>query len=171
MMRMAAQHGYAFASSDSRDVRDAGMRARRVALSQMRRRGCLAQDAPLLGETVPRSLWFDRTRGHYADQHRRRTIHIADAFVVDEDSDQTSDELVPDTTRQELMAWSDLRQLLETGGLTPRQAEALDERASGVAVTDRHLLARAQARAQRIMAGPIRVTWPRLTRSYCWTEV
>lgn len=173
MMSLALRSGVTLTSTEDRDVREAGRDARIAARHQMARYGQLRQSTRILGEAIPRDMWFDRARGDYAAAHRRIEMHIADAFIVDADSEMTSDELVPDSRRQELMDWSDLMQLLESGGLTPRESEALSERAAGVAQTDRSgaALSAARSRAQRIMAGPIRVTWPRLTRSYCWTEV
>lgn len=162
--QVGARFGYVISAPLDTADRMAGQRARRVAITQMDRFGRLLPDAPLLGQIVSRELWFDRRRGYYAEQHRRRDIHIADAFSVEEDSEMTSDELVGDSTRVEMIALEDLRQLLRSQGVTDLEMEALERSAAGVAVPDRHCLRRARERAGRIYT-----QWQRLEYSFAWS--
>ena len=155
-------------------ARLAGQRARRVALSQVAKFGRLSQDAPLLGQPVPRSLWFDSKRGNYAAQHRSRTISIATAFPVQGDGGLTSEELVADNSQVEVIAFQDLCELLRSHGTTAKELEALERSAAGVAQPDRnarYALARGREKAQRIVAGKIITKFPRTTRVFCWVTV
>ena len=175
MVQAGARHGLIVQGLDAADVDRAGRQALASARAQMGRYGRLLQDAPILGQPVPRTFWFDRSRGWYQEDGSSRTMHIADAFSPGEDSDLTPEEMVPDTTRQELIDWTDLMQLLESGGLTRREAAALDRHAHGVAQPDRSArdsYQRGAARARRILAGPITIRqWAVPTRTYCWSEV
>ena len=92
------------------------------------------------------SHWeLERTvRGHQDDTHRN-----LDRVVGQDEAgnDLTHHEVVGDRRWAEELAAAELREVLLLH-LTAKEVEALEQRANGEAVTDRHTLARAQSKAQ-----------------------
>ncbi len=84
--------------------------------------------------------------------------HHVDAsldFVVDSDggSDLTLQDVTADRSALEALAYDELVSWLRLeAGLTDREVEALELRAAGLPVPDRHCLARAQRRAQAALS-------------------
>ena len=99
--------------------------------------GVLRQTTPVLGEKVPAALGYDRR----ADGLRRRTGVLQNFAEVD----------AIDNRWQEGLALSELQGWLVLH-LTAKEVEALEQRAHGEAVADRHTLARAQRKAQEALA-------------------
>lgn len=126
-----------YATPASRDAISWSSFSRRQALGELERSGALKQTTPLQGERVPASLGYD-TR---VDGYRRRTGVLQSFAEVDTIDNRWQQQLAAD----ELQGWLVLH-------LTEKEVEAIEQRAHGEAVTDRHTLARAQRKAQAAMA-------------------
>ena len=89
----------------------------------------------ILGQRVPGSMTYDRRVQYDADRYATHSMADLSGHA--------------DTSWQEQMAAAELLAWLQLeAGLTERELEALQCRAAGAAVSDRHCLARAQRRAQ-----------------------
>jgi hypothetical protein len=93
----------------------------------------------VMGQRVPGALTYDR----HVDQRGDRCITHAMADLSGYSDASWMQQLAYD----ELISWLRLE-----AQLTDREIEALEQRAAGVAVTDRHCLARAQRRARLALA-------------------
>ena len=152
----------------TRDEKFLKSAAHRQAVSEMATHGELQKTTVVMGERVPREMWYDKQRGSHARRSVGVIVHMADAFPV---SGMTADEMVPDTRWLELVALSDLRQLLRSY-ITEKEMEALEESAFGNAVKDRHCLARARRKAQPVMAGKIVIRGRfKDTGKACWSPL
>ena len=89
----------------------------------------------VLGQRVPSAMTYDRHVQHDADRYA--THPMADL------SGHADFSWMSQLAAAELLEWLRLE-----ARLTDRELEALQQRAAGVAVPDRHCLARAQRRAQ-----------------------
>jgi hypothetical protein len=93
----------------------------------------------VMGQRVPGALTYDR----HVDQRGDRCMTHAMADLSGYSDASWMQQLAYD----ELISWLRLE-----AQLTDREIEALEQRAAGVAVTDRHCLARAQRRARLALA-------------------
>lgn len=119
--------------------------ARRGAEKQMETHGHLLPATVVMGQPVPRGMWLDSQRGCYQARRAKGVIlHLADVYTHPE---YTPEEMVADNRMVELIALADLTRLLRSY-CTEKEIEALEQRATGSAVKDRHCLKRAQRKAQ-----------------------
>lgn len=126
-----------YSTPASRDVIGWSSFSRRQALGEVERSGALRQTTPVLGERVSAALGYD-TR---VDGYRRRTGVLQNFAEVDAIDNRWQEQLAA----AELQGWLVLH-------LTAKEVEALEQRAHGEAVTDRHTLARAQRKAKEALA-------------------
>lgn len=129
----------------TREERFLASSAKRQALKELGTHGHLTNKTVVLGESVPRHMWWDKERGSHATRRAIGVIvHMADAYP----SSQSPDGLVPDTRFVELVALEDLRALLRSH-VTDKEMDSLEQSAFGGAVKDRHTLARARRKASK----------------------
>jgi hypothetical protein len=121
----------------SRDAISWSSLSRRQALSEVAKAGQLKQTTPVQGERVSAALGYDSR----VDGYRRRAGVLQNFAEVD----------AADTRWQEGLAVAELQGWLVLH-LTAKEVEALEQRAHGEAVADRHTLARAQRKAQEALA-------------------
>ncbi|QNJ31525.1 hypothetical protein SynPROS91_01147 [Synechococcus sp. PROS-9-1] len=137
-----------------------GQSARRQALGEVSRGGLKAKTV-VLGMPVPKNLLINKEELWSERQsYRGRICHLADLFTEDQLDGMNPEEMVPDTKRVELVAYSELLAYLIAGGLTPKETEALELNAAGMGQlgrSGRENLHRARRRARAIMAGPITI--------------
>ena len=128
------------------DWRD-GVNARRQALKEASQGG-LKPKTVVLGQHVPAHLSIQkRTEYSKTQKWNREVCSFGDLFTSDQLDEMNPEDMFEDTRQIELIAMDDLRSLLRSY-VTEKEMEALEQRAAGVAVTDRHCLKRAQRKAQ-----------------------
>lgn len=127
--------------------------ARRQAESQVQRYGALKETTIVLGEKLPQSL---RVYGPVSRQTRVVRLSALDRVSVDPETGRTQasghGEILVDRRRLQQVAAQELEEILELN-LTEKEVRSLRQRANRTAVTDRHTLKRAQAKAQAALAG------------------
>ena len=142
---------YGQPSQPAGDWRD-GVNARRQALKEASQGGLKAKTVTL-GEHVPahlsiqkRTAWSERT------VRNRQVCSFGDLFTADQLDEMNPEDMFEDTRQIELIAMDDLRSLLRSY-VTEKEMEALEERAAGVAQSDKsgQNLRRAQRKAQEAM--------------------
>lgn len=123
-----------------------GTNARRQAEKEMKNGG-LRKTTILMGERLPfdlsiqkRKEWSDRTL------RNRRVCSFEDLFDASMLDDMDPADMFADSHQIELIELAELRELLRSY-VTQKEMEALEQRAAGVAVRDRHCLKRAQRKA------------------------
>ena len=124
-----------------------GYNARRQAEAEVSRGG-LKTTAILFGQRLPFDLSIQKRKEWSARTLRNQRVWSFQELLSDDD--MNPEDMFADMRQVELIEMEELRELLRSY-LTGKEMEALDERASGVAVTDRHCLKRAQRKAQEAL--------------------
>lgn len=125
-----------------------GYNARRQAESEVSRGGLKAVTI-LMGQRLPFHMSIQKRQEWSARTLRNNRVCSFQDLLSDDD--MNPEDMFADMRQVELIEMEELRQLLRSY-LTGKEMEALDERASGVAVTDRHCLKRARRKAQEALS-------------------